>query len=205
MADDAAGRFDHWFEDHKKAVLGVAGAGAAGLGYLEYRRKKNGTAASSALTPAQPATSAVAPGAATVVGYSGAPWTDTTGTDVYNALQPSLAQNSGLLTQLIADLQTSPPASSKKPPAKAKPKPHPITKHKPSPVKKLPPVHKAPTGKHDATLYTVRRGDNLTGIGARYGLSWQQVYDPNKTLINHLNGGRGANLIYPGTKLRIPR
>ena len=46
--------------------------------------------------------------------------------------------------------------------------------------------------------YTVVSGDNLTKIGAKYGLSWQQVFDANKDTISD------PDKIFPGQELKIP-
>lgn len=44
--------------------------------------------------------------------------------------------------------------------------------------------------------YTVKRGDTLGAIAARYGTSWQEL--------QRLNSIRNANLIYPGQKITLP-
>jgi nucleoid-associated protein YgaU len=46
--------------------------------------------------------------------------------------------------------------------------------------------------------YTVESGDNLTKIGAKYGLTWQQVYEANKDIISD------PDKIHPGQELKIP-
>ena len=46
--------------------------------------------------------------------------------------------------------------------------------------------------------YTVAAGDNLTKIGEKYGLSWQQVYDANRDIIHD------PDVIHPGQELKIP-
>lgn len=45
---------------------------------------------------------------------------------------------------------------------------------------------------------TVQRGDTLSSIASRYGLSWQQLYEANKGSISN------PNLIYSGQSLNIP-
>ena len=47
--------------------------------------------------------------------------------------------------------------------------------------------------------YVVAAGDNLTKIGKKYGVSWQQIYEANKDVI------KDPNLIQPGWKLKIPQ
>ena len=46
--------------------------------------------------------------------------------------------------------------------------------------------------------YTVEAGDNLTKIGAKYGIPWQQIYDANRDILND------PDKIYPGQELKIP-
>lgn len=47
--------------------------------------------------------------------------------------------------------------------------------------------------------YTVRRGDTLSGIAARYGIDWHELYAANRETI-----GPDPDLIYPGEVLTIP-
>lgn len=49
---------------------------------------------------------------------------------------------------------------------------------------------------NDVITYTVRPGDTLSGIAARYGTSYQSIAS--------YNGIRNPNLIYPGEQIRIP-
>lgn len=46
--------------------------------------------------------------------------------------------------------------------------------------------------------YTVESGDNLTKIGEKYGLTWQQIFEANKDQISN------PDLIHPGQELKIP-
>jgi LysM repeat protein len=46
--------------------------------------------------------------------------------------------------------------------------------------------------------YTVVSGDNLTKIGEKYGVSWQQIFDANKDIL------KDPDKIYPGQELKIP-
>lgn len=46
--------------------------------------------------------------------------------------------------------------------------------------------------------YEVVKGDNLSKIGKRYGLSWKEIYEANKNII------ADPDLIQPGWKLKIP-
>jgi len=49
-----------------------------------------------------------------------------------------------------------------------------------------------------ANTYVVEHGDNLTKIGQKYGLTWQQVFEANKDTISD------PDLIHPGQELKIP-
>jgi len=42
------------------------------------------------------------------------------------------------------------------------------------------------------------KGDNLTKIGKKYGVSWKEIYEANKNIISD------PDLIQPGWKLKIP-
>lgn len=46
--------------------------------------------------------------------------------------------------------------------------------------------------------YTVRKGDTLSGIAARYGTTWQAIHAANKAVI-----GGDPDLIVPGQRLEI--
>lgn len=50
-------------------------------------------------------------------------------------------------------------------------------------------------GGHQSRTYTVRAGDTLSGIAARYGTTWQHL--------QQINGIRDANLIFAGQVLQI--
>lgn len=50
-------------------------------------------------------------------------------------------------------------------------------------------------GGHQSRTYTVRAGDTLSGIAARYGTTWQHL--------QQINGIKNANLIFAGQVLRI--
>ncbi|MYV38054.1 LysM peptidoglycan-binding domain-containing protein, partial [Streptomyces sp. SID1328] len=45
---------------------------------------------------------------------------------------------------------------------------------------------------------TVRQGDTLSTIAARHGVSWQRVYEANRSVI-----GADPNLIVPGQRLAL--
>ena len=46
--------------------------------------------------------------------------------------------------------------------------------------------------------YEVQKGDNLSKIASKYGVSWKQIYESNKDII------KNPDLIQPGWKLKIP-
>ena len=46
-----------------------------------------------------------------------------------------------------------------------------------------------------ATVYTVRKGDTLSGIAAKHGTTWQAL--------KKLNGIKNANMIYPGQVIKL--
>ncbi len=55
----------------------------------------------------------------------------------------------------------------------------------------------APDG-GQANTYTVEAGDNLSKIGAKYGITWKAIYDANRDIISN------PDLIHPGQELKIP-
>ena len=56
----------------------------------------------------------------------------------------------------------------------------------------------ASTGGGGGHTYTVVSGDNLTNIGKKYGITWQQIYDANRDILND------PDKIHPGQELKIP-
>ena len=54
-------------------------------------------------------------------------------------------------------------------------------------------------GTPTTTEYEVVKGDSLSKIGQKYGVSWQEIYAANKDLI------KDPDLIQPGWKLKIPK
>ena len=49
-----------------------------------------------------------------------------------------------------------------------------------------------------ASTYTVEAGDNLSKIGAKYGITWKAIYDANRDII------KDPDMIHPGQELKIP-
>jgi nucleoid-associated protein YgaU len=49
-----------------------------------------------------------------------------------------------------------------------------------------------------ANTYTVQSGDNLSKIGSKYGVSWQQIFEANRDKLSD------PDKIYPGQELTIP-
>ncbi|MEP6704603.1 MAG: LysM peptidoglycan-binding domain-containing protein [Acidobacteriota bacterium] len=56
----------------------------------------------------------------------------------------------------------------------------------------------AAAGGGGGNTYTVVSGDNLTKIGQKYGISWQQIFDANKDILSD------PDKIQPGQELKIP-
>ena len=46
--------------------------------------------------------------------------------------------------------------------------------------------------------YTVAKGDSLSKIGQKYGVSWKEIYEANRDQV------KDPDLIQPGWKLKIP-
>jgi nucleoid-associated protein YgaU len=51
----------------------------------------------------------------------------------------------------------------------------------------------------EAAMYTVAAGDSLSKIGAKYGVSWQKIFEANKDKI------KDPDKIHPGQELTIPQ
>ena len=49
------------------------------------------------------------------------------------------------------------------------------------------------------TTYTVQSGDSLSKIGAKYGVTWQSIFEANRDKIDN------PDLIHPGQELNIPQ
>lgn len=49
-----------------------------------------------------------------------------------------------------------------------------------------------------SNTYTVQSGDNLSKIGSKYGVSWQQIFEANRDKLND------PDKIFPGQELNIP-
>lgn len=47
--------------------------------------------------------------------------------------------------------------------------------------------------------YVVVKGDSLSKIGQKYGVSWQEIYEANRDRV------KDPDLIQPGWRLKIPR
>ena len=54
------------------------------------------------------------------------------------------------------------------------------------------------TGSTGMQEYTVEKGDSLSKIGQKYGVSWKEIYEANKDQV------KDPDLIHPGWKLKIP-
>jgi nucleoid-associated protein YgaU len=49
-----------------------------------------------------------------------------------------------------------------------------------------------------ANTYTVQHGDNLSKIGAKYGISWNAIFEANQDILSD------PDMIQPGQELKIP-
>lgn len=50
-----------------------------------------------------------------------------------------------------------------------------------------------------SSTYTVQSGDNLSKIGAHYGISWQKIFEANRDKLEN------PDKIFPGQELTIPQ
>lgn len=65
------------------------------------------------------------------------------------------------------------------------------------PVEPPKPTPKPEQGTYD--IYTVQPGDYLSTIAPKYQITWQQLYEMNRSVISD------PNRIYPGMQLRVPK
>lgn len=79
-------------------------------------------------------------------------------------------------------------------PSPVAPTPTPVPTPAPAPAP-TPTPQPAPVPQH--TYYTVVKGDNLTNIGKKFGLSWQTIYNNNRNKIAN------PNMIFPNQVLLI--
>ena len=59
-------------------------------------------------------------------------------------------------------------------------------------------VTEGAAGGGGSNTYTVQAGDNLSKIGAKYGISWNAIFEANKDIISD------PDMIHPGQELKIP-
>lgn len=179
------------FAAHKTAVLGAAAAGVAGLALL--KRKSASTATAGAATPGT-----AAGGSVPADGFMGP---DSSAYDVYNALMPELDALRQTVGQPVGPVPAPSPASpilskdknlvfNGKKTFTPAPAPKPAQPHGTGLIP--PPAHSVDT------WVTVRPGDNLSEIAARFrptDITWQTLAQQNKI--------SNPNVIHPGDKIHV--
>lgn len=194
------------FQQNRVVILGAAGAGVVGLAL--YRRSKSKSSSSStgtttaggAIATADPSSgvSSYFSSGGQLAGMNGAPYYDSSASDVYGAIQPALESLGSQLTNLQNQVSTLPvPAPAAPAPAPAPVVAAPAIATPAAPAPQVVPVAAAPAHQVD-TWYTVQRGDTLSGIAARYP---QQ--DITAATIGAANGIANLNRIYAGQRLHI--
>lgn len=170
------------------AIIGVI------IAWLSYTHAQNQAAAANATNPAL--------GTGTVAGGS----TDTAAlANMLTDMQTELSQLTNLQQQTQSPIPNGPTSTSNStaPPkvGKVVGNPAPVVHSNPPPkvIKKGTAV---PTARPPAAqTYTVKRGDTLSAIAARFkvGGGWQALYSKNRAVV-----GSNPNLIYAGEHLVIP-
>lgn len=97
------------------------------------------------------------------------------------------SSSAGTLDRNIANMDASSWKKYANPSGAPAPQPTPTPQPAPTP---------APQPSNYIT-YTVKSGDTLSGIAAKYGTTWQRIYDDNRDKISN------PNVIYPGQQLKI--
>lgn len=181
-------------EANKGPIFAVAAAGVAG--FALWHRHTAAAAGATAGTGDTATPAGVVPFSAggQTAGMGGY---DSTSADLAGYLGPQLEA----IQQLIEQQQAPTPVpANPTPPAKVSTQPV----GKPTPVHPTP-VHPTPVSAGPKyavnSYYTVKPGDSLSAIAARYpqqSITWQSIYGANKGVI-----GGNPNLIHPGQKLLI--
>jgi len=52
--------------------------------------------------------------------------------------------------------------------------------------------------------YTVKKGDSLSKIASQYGISWKDLYNQNKAVVDSTAMGRTKKWLYPNQTLTVP-
>ena len=103
------------------------------------------------------------------------------------------------------------PPPPQPPPVHIPPQPPPVPAPQPPPLIGPPGGGGAPPPPPQRyQQYTVRSGDTLSKIAQQFGLSWQAIYDVNKSTVDSTARAHGKtsnwwNWIFPGETLQIPQ
>lgn len=126
---------------------------------------------------------------------------DSTANDVYNSLMGQLEQLGQAQSNASSGPSTPTPAPTPAPVTTPAPAPLPVGSS--AHVKRTfkPPARKpAPKPAPQLPVYTVRKGDTLSSIAARYHVKdWRSLYAANTRVI-----GSNPNRIKPGQRITIP-
>ena len=185
-----------WVSQNQKPLLGVGAAGAVGFGLWKRHQAKGDVGADPAA--AQGTTTA----AGLALPYSAGGQTsgfgstyDSSASDLFGAVSPLLESLGNQLTTITDKLNQASPTPVPAPTPIAAPAPAPA----PAPV--AAPPTPVPAGYAVDQWYTVRPGDNLSAIAARFpqqSITAQSIYGANRGVI-----GGNINLIRPGQVLHI--
>lgn len=182
-----------WIAANKHTLMAAGAVGVGGLAL--YKRKSKGKAGGVGTGVLQPDGTMTTLGGVPVASpqnYAGAAY-DSTASDLYGAIQPQIEA----IGSQLGDLQNLINAQPSPTPVPAPPAPAPAPGPRPPAPAAPTPAGPSPAG----TMYTVRPGDSLSAIAARYpspAITWRTIYAANKSVI-----GGNPNLIRPGQTLRI--
>jgi nucleoid-associated protein YgaU len=187
------------FDAHRMPILAAAGAGVAVLALAKKKKGKTSDAAAGGMAMVDPTTGLMLPYSAGGQTSSMGGAYDSSASDLYGAIQPqmeSLGNNQQNLKDAVSQLTDKLNTLSQTPPPT--PVPAPVAAPAPAPA----PQYVAPAPSYAVDQwYTVRPGDNLSAIAARFpqqSITAGSIYNANRGTI-----GGNINLIRPGQVLHI--
>jgi hypothetical protein len=193
-------QLEAWVSQNQKALLGVGAAGAVGFGlYKRHQAKQGDVGADPAAAQGTAAGLALPYSAGGQTAGVGSTY-DSSASDLFGAVSPLLESLGNQLTGVMDKLNQAPPTPVPAPVLAPQPGPAPAPAPAPVAAPPPPPVP-VPSGYNVDQWYTIRPGDTLSGIAARFpqqSITARSIFDANRGVI-----GGNINLIRPGQVVHI--